>query len=133
MISKLLRSSIVRFLLGGGVTVVCEYVTFYVLYVFAGWPLLVANTLSFVVGLGISFLFNRLFAFKQQEYHHAVHRQAIMYAALAMTNLIMNNLIVAGLRHISVDPRLGKIVAIAIIAAWNFAIYCKLIFTAPKA
>jgi len=128
MIQKLLANRIVRFLLGGSVTVVCEYVVFYVLYVLFHWNLLVANSLSFGVGLGISFLFNRLWAFKQDNFRRKVHHQLLMYIALAATNLVFNNLIVAGLKDFGLDPRIGKIVAIVAIAVWNFLLYKSLIF-----
>lgn len=129
---KLLESSLVRFLLGGGITVLCEYIVFYVLYIFLGWNLLLANSLSFGVGLGTSFMFNRLWAFKKDKYNRKAHHQAVLYGVLAATNLIMNNLIVAGLKDLGLDPRIGKVIAIVLIATWNFMIYHKIIFVGDK-
>jgi len=128
VIPKLLGLSIVRFLLGGGVTVACEYAVFYFLYIIAHWNLLLANSLSFAVGLGVSFLFNRLWAFRQEDFHRKAHHQLLMYVGLAITNLVMNNVIVAGLKATGIDPRIGKLVAIVVIAAWNFVLYRKVIF-----
>lgn len=125
----LVNASITRFLIGGGITVICEYLVFYVLYVFLKWNLLIANSLSFAVGLGVSFLFNRLWAFKKDSFHRKAHHQAALYLVLAITNLLLNNLIVAGLKEVGLDPRLGKFIAIIVIAAWNFVIYRKIIFT----
>ena len=125
----LLRSSVVRFVLGGGITVLCEYVVFYILFVFFKWNLLIANSLSFVVGLGVSFLFNRLWAFRKDTFHLKTHHQLAMYLVLAVTNLLFNNAIVAGLQDLGLDPRFGKIIAIILIAVWNFIIYRKVIFT----
>jgi len=128
-VSTLLASRVVRFLLGGGVTVACEYVVFYGLFVLLHWNLFVANSLSFGVGLGVSFIFNRMWAFKQASFRRKAHHQAMLYAILAVTNLVLNNMIVAGLQAIAIDPRIGKFVAIICIAAWNFIIYTKIIFT----
>jgi putative flippase GtrA len=124
--------TLIRFILGGGTTVGFEYLTFYLLYVNVGLNLLVANSLSFVVGLGISFLFNRLWAFKQETYKRRAHHQIALYIILATTNLVLNNAIVDGLQYVGIDPRIGKIIAILLIAVWNFVIYRKIIFAANK-
>jgi putative flippase GtrA len=127
-VKALTEHSFVRFLFGGGVTVVCEYVIFYVLYVFLHWNLLLANSLSFGVGLCVSFVFNRLWAFNKPSYQRKAHHQVLLYVILGVTNLLLNNLIVSGLKGVGFDPRFGKIVAIVFIAASNFVIYRKIIF-----
>lgn len=132
MIARLLNMKLFKFLVGGAITVSVEYVIFIVLYVLLDWNLLLANTLSFICGLGVSFLFNRSWAFSETEYRHRGHHQAIMYAILAATNLLLNNLIVASLEKVAVDPRIGKFVAIILVAAWNFVIYHKVIFAKPS-
>jgi putative flippase GtrA len=129
LVEKLLESSAIRFLLGGGVTVVAEYAVFYALYVGLHWNLFVSNSLSFGVGLAVSFMFNRLWAFKQDDFRRKAHHQAALYVILALTNLLLNNAIVGGLNSLSLDPRIGKVIAIILIAAWNFVIYRKIIFT----
>jgi putative flippase GtrA len=126
--ARLKDSSIPKFLIGGSITFLVEYGIFYSLYIFLGWNLLLANSLSFAIGLGISFMFNRLWAFKKHDYKRAAHHQAVLYAILAVTNLVMNNLIVGGLKIMGLDPRIGKIIAILIIAAWNFLVYKFIIF-----
>lgn len=126
--NNLLSSSFVRFSLGGVVTVGCEYAVFYILFVLLRWNLFLANSLSFGAGLGVSFTFNRQWAFKKAAYSKNVHHQVVMYSILAVTNLLMNNAIVWGLRNIGVNPKIGKLVAIVLIALWNFLIYRKIIF-----
>lgn len=127
-IEKLPKSLSVRFVAIGCATFLVEYIVFYILYVFLHWNLLLANSLSFAVGLSMSFGFNRTWAFKKNNYHHKVHHQALIYVILALTNLIANNIIVGGLKIVSIDPRIGKILAIGIIAIWNFIIYKHIIF-----
>jgi len=127
-IEKLHQSSAIRFLTVGSLTFLTEYIVFYVLYVFLHWNLLVANSLSFAVGLSMSFMLNRKWAFKKQSYQRKFHHQAIIYIALALSNLVINNVIVAGLKDIGIDPRIGKVLAIATIAVWNFVIYKLIIF-----
>jgi putative flippase GtrA len=125
---KIRQSAAPKFIIGGAVTFAIEYGVFYILYFFQHWNLLVANSLSFGCGLVVSFIFNRLWAFKRTEYKRATHHQAALYAVLAFTNLVMNNLIVGSLKYLGLDVRLAKILAILAIAAWNFSVYKYVIF-----
>jgi hypothetical protein len=45
---------------------------------------------------------------------------------------VLNNVIVAGLQGLNIDPLIGKIVAIVFIAAWNYILYHKVIFVGQK-
>lgn len=128
LIESYLSPAALRYLLVGSATFIIEYIVFYILYVFLHWNLLLANSLSFGVGLATSFSLNRIWAFKQQEFQRPVHHQAMLYIALALTNLFINNAIVASLNAVGLDPRIGKIVAIATIALWNFLIFRAIIF-----
>lgn len=109
-----------------------EYITFYIFYIFISWNLFVSNSLSFCIGLGISFMFNRLWAFRQSDFHRKTHHQMILYAILAVTNFVANNTIVGLLRAAGLDARIGKIIAIIVIAIWNFIVYKKIIFVAKS-
>lgn len=126
------KSPVLRFLSAGSVTFLCEYLVFYILYIFWHWHLLLANSLSFGAGLCVSFTLNRSWAFKKQSYQRKFNHQAGIYLILAFLNLIMNNVIVGSLKFIGLDPRIGKIIAIITIAAWNFAIYQTVIFREKK-
>jgi putative flippase GtrA len=103
-----------------------------VLYIFVHWNLLLANSLSFIVGLSISFMLNRIWAFKEDNYQRKFHHQALIYIVLALSNLVINNLIVSGLKAAGLDPRIGKIIAIATIAVWNFMVYKYIIFKSVR-
>ncbi len=129
---ELINRKEARFLLAGSVTFLSEYVVFYILYVFLHWNLLLSNSLSFVAGLNVSFLLNRTWAFKEKDFAMKAHHQAVVYLVLAAINLLMNNLIVSGLKGIGLDPRIGKIIAILLIAISNFLIYKHLIFKTKK-
>jgi putative flippase GtrA len=126
------KNQAVRFLTVGSITFLCEYIVFYVLYIFVHWNLLLANSLSFIVGLSISFMLNRIWAFKEDNYQRKFHHQALIYIVLALSNLVINNLIVSGLKAAGLDPRIGKIIAIATIAVWNFMVYKYIIFKSVR-
>jgi putative flippase GtrA len=132
MLRRMYSGNFIRFLTVGLLTFSCEYAVFYGLYAILHWNLLLANSLSFGVGLSVSFGSNRLWAFKRVEYKRRLHHQLMAYVSLALTNLILNNIIVATLNALGLDPRIGKVFAIALIAVWNFLIYKHYIFSSSK-
>jgi putative flippase GtrA len=126
---KLVQSKLARYLLVGGSAFVTEYCSFIVLYQLLGMQTYIANSISFCLGLTVSFLFNRGWTFKPtQSYKMHVHHQLAAYISLAIFNLITTNLIIGVLKAVSLDPRLGKISAMLFVAAWNFLIFRILIF-----
>lgn len=132
MIKKVFEKRIARYLLGGAITVAFEYGSFYLLYILLDWNLLLANSLSFCVGLVSSFVFNRLWAFNESSFNLKIHHQATIYASLAFINLILNNAIVGLLHLAGTNAMLSKMVAIIMIATWNYFIYKKIIFSASR-
>lgn len=130
--NKLTRSSTFRFLLVGGSAFIVDYGSFYALYYGLGIALYIANSFSFGLGLVISFMLNRLWTFGDRNFTKKAHHQLGFYSLLAIINLFLTNVFVGLLNHVGVGPRIGKIITIAVIAAWNFYIYHKFIFTEQK-
>ena len=114
---------ILRFLLSGGSAAISEYVVFVFLsYVM---PLLVANSISFMVGLLISYGMNRTWVFKSTS---AKKQEFLRYIGLAGTNLIASNLLIIMFTHIGVESLLAKGLVMGMIAAWNYLIFSRFIF-----
>lgn len=124
------KTYLIRYLLVGSGAFLVEYVSFYILYNSLSAKVVAANSLSFIAGLLFSFSFNRQWAFKKYEYNYQknLSHQFSIYLGLAIFNLLASNVIVVVLQQLSVNPLLGKIVAIAFIAAWNFVLFRKIIF-----
>jgi len=117
-----------KYLFGGGITFGTEYITFYFLYVVLLWPLFVANSVSFGIGIMTSFTINRYWAFKSDTHKRAGSHQFIIYCCLALINLGIVNLALGGLQYLGLDPRIGKIVVMLAVPAWNYFIFKKYIF-----
>jgi putative flippase GtrA len=118
-----------KYLLVGGSAFLTEYSSFYILYTLLNAQLYLANSLSFCLGLLVSFLFNRGWTFKtDKNYKLQVHHQLLAYVSLAFFNLIMTNVVIGVLKNFGLDPKLGKIVAMLFVVAWNFLIFRSLIF-----
>lgn len=130
---KSLDLSLVRYLVVGGTSFICEYGTFYLLYREAAIQVYIANSLSFSIGLVVSFSLNRIWTFKAANYKLAGHHQLILYSLLAIINLCLINLIIGFLKILGISPLIGKFIAMASVVTWNFAIFKLHIFAkAPR-
>ncbi len=127
-IHTLHQSHLFRYLIVGGTAFLTEYGSFYALYQAGHVQLYLANSISFCCGLIVSFIFNRAWTFNKRVFAHKTHHQALMYAVLGLINLGMINALVGVLKHLGVDPRIGKLIGQLTIVTWNFVIYRKIIF-----
>jgi putative flippase GtrA len=117
---------IIRFLISGGCAAVTEYGIFYLLTSGFDLYILLANTISFMGGLLVSFLLNRQWVFRSTN---SKRDEFIKYSVLAMVNLIISN----GIIHILADTignneMIAKLITMIMIAAWNYLIFSRLIF-----
>jgi len=127
-IRKIINPRVVKYLVVGGTAFTAEYLSF-VMMVLAGFHIVAATSLSFVIGMGTSFLLNKGWAFKtSNEYVRSVKFQMVAYASLALANLVFANVLVAGMVSIDVSAYVAKVVTMAMIAVWNYIIFNKFIF-----
>lgn len=117
-----------RYLVAGIGAFTTEYVVFVLLFHFAGLPLYGANSLSFLSGLAVSFSLNRTWTFREGSYHYTKRQQFMLYACLALINLVLTNVLIGTLKHLHVAPLIGKLVAMCMIIVWNFLIFRAVIF-----
>lgn len=122
------QASLIRYLCAGGSAFVAEYSSFYVMYEVFHVRVYVANSISFGIGLLVSFTLNRLWAFGTKKFRQRTYNQLLLYVGLAIVNLMITNVIVGVLKHYTVDPRVGKILAMFSIVCWNFFIFKFFIF-----
>lgn len=130
--NKLQNYHLVRYLIVGGAAFGTEYGSFFLLYEHLKTQLYVANSLSFCIGLSLSFTFNRMWAFKATEFKRRGQHQFVLYAALALINLFLTNVIIGILNNAGINPLAGKIVAMLTIVAWNFFIFKFIIFEGQR-
>ena len=119
------KNKILKFLLSGGLAAATEYSIFLLLSSLEV-GLVIANSLSFLSGLIVSFSLNRTLVFVSSG---SIMKQFIAYFTLAIINLILSNVLVVYLTESqNLDQRLAKIVIMVLVAAWNYIIFGKLIF-----
>jgi putative flippase GtrA len=131
-VSRITNLRVLRYLIAGGTAFGIEYVSFLCLFYLFDVSIILSNTISFLIGFFISFVFNRSWTFKAgSQYRWAAHHQLIAYFTLATFNLGASNVIVVVL-HSFIPAVFCKFIAGACIAAWNFVIFKKTIFSTHK-
>ena len=106
-----------------------EYISF-LLIITTISKLLVAQTISFLMGLIISFFGNRNITFmKTDSYALSGHSQLWRYVLLALCNLLLTNALIYLLVHkAGIDPVIAKVLVMGSVVAWNYLIFSKVIF-----
>ena len=116
---------LLKFLTSGGIAATTEYTSFLLLHK-VGLLLFYANALSFSCGLVISFLLNKHWVFSHKG---AYSKQFVMYATLAVINLIISSVVIVLLVHVfNLPPLVAKLCVMVMVASWNFIIFQKVIF-----
>lgn len=111
--------------MAGGAAAITEYSLFIVLKS-SGLTIIIANSLSFLGGLIVSFSINKLWVFSAKG---ETPRQFSLYFILAAINLNISNLLVLLLvDKIGVKALVAKLIVMAAIALWNYFFFSKLIF-----
>ncbi len=119
------HSRLIKFIISGGTAAVVEYGLF-ALFNALGVPLVIANTLSFIGGLLVSFSLNRTWVFLSKE---RARRQFGLYVLLALINLVIGNTIIFLLHDgFGVYALVAKLIVMVLIASWNYLIFSRFIF-----
>ena len=114
----------VRFIIVGFLNTAVDLGAFYLLSLIPGMPLVVAKTLSYVLGICNSFVWNKYWTFSAGQSHQGVREFAVFFA-VNIPPLVVNIVVftLLGLWIDSGSPwvRLGKAFAAAVVSvAWNF-------------
>lgn len=125
VIKKLKTGRIIRFVISGGSAAIIEYGTFLLLSLALHTNVLVANSISFLCGLITSFLLNKHWVFGSKN---AAHKEFVHYFILAIVNLCISTGLVWFMVNIHIPSFVAKLIAMVIIAIWNYFIFSRLIF-----
>jgi len=120
----------IRYVVTGFTAFIVDYSTFLSLYYLAHAPLQVGVPTGIVLATIINFVMNKLWTFKatkQTSSHHIVI-QLCLYGMLVVINSIFSYYFIHYLSDMHISPSVGKIVAIAFCAIWNYFLYKLAIF-----
>lgn len=118
---------IAKFIFSGATAAGAEYLAFLTLLsTFGSGKLVLAQIISFCIGLTISFFLNRTWVFESQA---KASQELIKYVCLALLNVILGGLFIHVLAsYIGIAPWLAKIIVMLCVATWNYLIFSKIIF-----
>jgi putative flippase GtrA len=114
-----------------------EYFSFIIIIhaLTTSYSLLVAQSISFSLGLIVSFTGNRFFSFNDasRSYTHNIKRQVGMYLVLAGINLLLSNIVIQLLVNVFlITPPISKLIVMSMVVLWNYIIFNKLIFKSER-
>lgn len=121
----------IRYLVSGGLSFVGEYTSFLVTYYWLHFPVVVANSTGFVVGMSLNFSLNYFWVFRNRT--EALVRSMAQYVLLALVNLGLTSLALTVLDDLGANLALGKLALMILVTVWNFLIYKLLIFSSGVA
>ena len=129
---KVIRFS--RFLIVGGIGTALDFAMLTLLKL-AGLPTLIANSLSFTVGLVNNFTWNRLWTFGDSIQSDWC-KQLLQYTLISLVGLALNDLIVLSLENVFGSllglPEWGylpaKVIATGVVVFWNYFANCMWTF-----
>ncbi len=119
---------IVRFLFVGGLAFLVDYVGFLLFHYWLNISVSISGALSFILGLGTSFFMQRQWVFTGNKDPGVIKKEATLYIALALFNLLVTTYGLVFLNGIGIKPYIAKFILIICITSWNFALYRKVIF-----
>jgi len=122
------RHKIFRYLISGGSATT---VNFFFLYAFTEWLhvyYLISVFLAFVFALGVSFMLQKFWTFKDRE-NTSTRRQAVIYTLVAIGNTLLNvGLVYLLVEYVGLHYLVAQFFSSGFIAFESFFIYQMLIF-----
>jgi len=128
MYKKIILHSASRYFIVGSLAFGSDYALLLLSYYIVGLPLKLATTIGFFTGFLISFTINKQWVFAGQQ-RKRIHRQASEYLALLICNYLFTVYAVNILNNHGLGPAISKILVMALIMCWNYALFRWVIFS----
>lgn len=114
-----------KFLFSGGAAALIE-LSIFLLLKHEGATTVLANSMSFIAGLLVSFTLNRTWVFRSVGNKT---REIAAFVLLALFNLLLSNILLfISVDVIGIKSAVAKFVSMVVIAGWNYYIFPKAVF-----
>lgn len=113
---------------GGVAFFVVGYAVFFVLYGVLHWPWLSAKIIGDSCGWVSNFAIQYFVAFREER-RHQPHVVAGKFTAISLVNLVIDYLIVWGLKVAGVSPFIGMLIASQFFTVWKWLWYKHWVFS----
>jgi putative flippase GtrA len=127
--SLLHRSSVVKFLVVGGLSFAIDLGTLAVLHDVFHVDLWIATPIAFIVSLLFNFGAQRSFTFRSKSRRDV---SFLKYLALVAFNTVATDVIVNAVVALGLSYAIGKVVSTGLTMAWNYFLYRHWIFKQPR-
>lgn len=127
MFKKLASHSAAKYFIVGLGASGSDYVLLVFSYYVLGFPLKLSTTLGFFTGFLISFTINKKWVFAGEQ-HKNTRRQAAEYLLLLGFNYVFTVWAVSLLNNHGLGPAISKVMVLAVIMCWNYALFRWFIF-----
>lgn len=119
-----------RFAIVGALNTGIDIGVFTVAFYGLGWPLLVANTAGFVLGVGNSYVLNKAWTFGDRSTGREAVTRGLMFLATSLIGLALGSLSI-WLLAMLMPAILAKIGTVGVTFAWNFWASSRFVFRRP--
>jgi putative flippase GtrA len=126
-VNFLIKHSLIRYLLSGGIAAATNLGALYILTDFFGLYYIISGIISFLVALLVSFTLQKKWTFEDHT-THLTHQKFALFASVALLNLLANTLLLYTFAEIfRLHYLLAQILASGLVATWSFFVY-KIVF-----
>lgn len=115
---RLLKAEFTRFVIVGGISAVLEYSLYFAFKTIADYR--VANVLAFILTNVVTYILTKRYVFTSSSQIHKGY-EAFLFAVCLAGALAVNQAVLWALvKHVSMDDKIAKALAIAVAVVWNF-------------
>lgn len=129
------RAAVIQFIkyfIGGSTYFWSGYIIFAIAYGGFHWVWWSAKMLADLIGWTLNYIAQRYWAFASASLAHHEASVAKKYIVLTIFNLVLDYLIVSGLKHFGISPYIGLFVSAGFFTVWNYLWYRFWVFLGRK-
>ncbi len=117
-----------QFMVGGGLYFCSGYAIFAICYSWLHWQWWQAKLAGDIIGWTLNYIVQRYWAFQTSELKKHENRNRLRYIVFSAFNLLLDYLIIGGLRQVGITPYVGMFVAAGFFTVWNYIGYRYWVF-----
>ncbi len=126
---RLFGSSVVRYLVAGGLSFLVDFGLLALLHDVLLWPVWLASGVAFLISFAFTYTIQRMFSFMSRAPHG---RALVRYTILVAVNTVATMGIVSLISGTPAGWAGGKVVATVVTTAWNYFAYRYWVFAGPE-
>lgn len=119
---------ITEYLISGGAFFWSGYGAFFLFDKVLDFSLWWATALSYVIGWTVNYLLQRYWVFNNPKLARHQTEVTSRYIIISLANLVLNYVILKGLKQLGITPYIGQFISSAVFTVWNYLWYRYWVF-----